>query len=90
MCFANKGKDPCPSGFAGSIPALGVFEQKMGYKKKDHRRNIINGITSSFIVAVFIGVLYDTDNWLIALFVSLFYAIFAYYVSWFLVKDKKK
>jgi membrane protein implicated in regulation of membrane protease activity len=42
------------------------------------------------IVAVFVGVLYDTQNWWAAIFTSTIYAFIAYWVSWQLVKDKKK
>ena len=62
----------------------------MKYTRREHKRTIINGIASSFIVAVFIGVLYDTKKWGAAIIVSGLYGIGAYWISWLIVKDRKK
>jgi len=63
---------------------------KMEYTKQEHKRNIINGIASSLVVGVFIGVLYDTKSWMASIFVATLYAIVAFWVSWLFVKDKRK
>jgi len=63
----------------------------MKYTKKEHKRNILNGIVSSLTAGIFVGVFYDTNgNWIASLIATLIYAIPAYWISWFFLKDKKK
>ena len=54
---------------------------KMTYTREERRRNIINNIAASLVVGVFFGVLYDTGSWWAAIFVTLLYGVFAFWVS---------